>query len=117
MRINTNGVTRIVLLTRFRAYKFPAFNRGWRMGLEGLLANMQEQEFGTIGSPALAPVTWSLWGGWLTVQRRCQPLTDAQWQAFDYQEFQHSAWGSDLVENKRDGFGTLDGAIVGVDYG
>ncbi len=41
----TTGVTRTVFLCGRLAFKLPCMRYGWRLFLQGLLANMQEREF------------------------------------------------------------------------
>ena len=53
VRLKTaRGATRFVIITRRRAYKFPRL-LSWRHFLWGLLANMQERQFGRTGWPEL----------------------------------------------------------------
>ena len=119
MIVNRQGVTRIVILTGRFAIKFPRFGYGWRFGLQGLLANMQEREFGAAGWPELCPVLFALPGGFALVMRRAEPLTDEQWEAFDPEAFRNSGLPDRYipVEGKRDSFGMIDGKIVAIDYG
>lgn len=118
MKVNRNGVTRLVLLTERWAIKLPRFGYGWRFGLKGLLANLQEREFARCGWPELCPVRFSLPGGWLVVMPRATMLTDGEWAALDFESFRNKLpeyWVP--VEEKRDSFGTLNGKIVAIDYG
>ncbi len=114
----TCGASRHVLLTRRYAFKFPNFRWGWRPFLNGLLANLQEREFGATKWPELCPITFSIPGGWLVVMRRAEMLTDDEWATFDAKKF---CEGNDdycvPAEYKRDSFGKLDGRIVAVDFG
>lgn len=114
---NRRGITREVVLTRRYAIKVPRMVYGWRMFLCGLLANMQERAFGRCGWPELCPVVFSLPGGWLVVMRRAQPLSAAEWAAFDAVTFCNQAHRVLPVEHKQDSFGKIDGRVVAVDYG
>lgn len=117
MTVDRTGVTRLVFLTRHWAFKVPNFINGWRLFLQGLLANMQEREFSRAYFEKLCPVVWSIPGGWLVVMPRCRVMTDAEFQAFDAKSFVD---GPDYVvpaEAKSDSFGYLDGRIVAIDYG
>jgi hypothetical protein len=107
------GATRLVLLTRRWAIKFPR-PTGWRLFLGGLLANMQEREFARTGWPELCPVRWSIPGGWLLVMPFAEPLDDLQWSALQQTRHEDSRVP---VEMKQDSFGVLRGAVVAVDYG
>ena len=112
--ILTDGVTRLVILVGGVAIKLPRFDLGWKMGLHGLLANMQEREFSTL-DVRLCPVLLCLWGGWALVMRRATPMKDEQWRRFRRTA---EAWSGDLpVEAKRSSFGYLHGRAVAVDYG
>lgn len=114
---NRQGVTREVILTRRFAFKIPRMVYGWRMFLCGLLANMQEREFGRLKWPELCPVVFSVPGGWLVVMRRALPLTDDEWFSFDPIPFCQQAHRPLPVEHKRDSFAKIDGRIVAIDYG
>lgn len=112
-----HGVTREVFLTRRFAIKLPKLTNTWRHFLQGLLANMQEREFSTSQWPELCPVVFSTWGGWLVVMRRARPLTDAEWNVFNFMAFADKPDYVVPVEDKRNSFGVLDGRVVAVDYG
>lgn len=118
MKYIGDGVTREVFLTKRYAIKIPKIRYGWKMFLEGLLANMQEREFSATGWPELCPVVFALPGGWLVVMRRAESLTDAEFRSID-----PDSWGvtSDyrvpVEAKKRSSFGKIDGRIVAVDYG
>lgn len=112
-----NGATRIVILTRRLAIKLPRFDSGWKALLVGLIANMQEAEFGRLGWPELCPVRFSLPGGFLVVMPRARPLDRQAWFALDYRRFFASRGQVALAEEKMDSFGIHDGRIVAVDYG
>lgn len=88
------------------------------MFLHGLLANMQETAFGTASFlQGMAPVRFSLPGGFLVVMARARPLTDEEWAAFDYTAFVVRETYCIPAENKRSSFGVFAGDIVAVDYG
>lgn len=101
-----------MLLTRTRAYKFPALT-SWRQALYGLLNNMNEAEHS--GRGGVCPVLWRMPGGFLNVMPRAAELTDKEFAALNVSEFCDS--NKLIVEYKRDSFGWLDGRIVAVDYG
>lgn len=110
------GATRAALLMGGLAVKVPRPTT-WRTFLTGLLANMQEREFWRTRWPELCPVLFSLPGGWLVVMPRAEPLSGADWCAFDTEEFIERSDGVIPVEEKQDSFGWLDGRIVAIDYG
>lgn len=113
-----HGSSRLVILIGWLAIKLP-HPWGWKRLLRGLLANMQEREFSRLGWPELAPVLFSLPGGFLVVMRRTYdppPL----WRIHDYERWLLAAEqrGKVLpVELKLSSFGLLNGEVVAVDYG
>lgn len=119
MKIIRTGITRTVILTRKRAYKFPTLRYGWDKFLRGLLSNMQEMRFSPLSAHfKLCPVLWAIPGGWLTVMPRCAPLTDEEWASIEHLwEPGASDWNGLSCDFKRDNLGTLDGEIVLLDYG
>ncbi len=107
-----HGTTRTVLLIGRWAFKIPSFVE-WRLFLLGLLANMQERKFTTLGDPLLCPVIFQVPGGFLCVMPRCTPLT-----RHEYSEHLVELKNWPLpVEHKLDSVGWLNGRIVAVDYG
>ncbi len=120
-RVVTGGVTRTVFLTKNYAFKVPAFHRGWRLFLHGLLANSYEAMWWreTNRDDRLCPVLFALWGGWLTVMPRCQPISREKWLGIlDWP----CEWEGLPVDLKVDNFGVLRDKfgiehIVLVDYG
>jgi hypothetical protein len=131
MKFLDNGVTRIVILAGPWAFKIARFNYSWPNFLRGLLGNMQERDFWTTKWPELCPVLWASWGGFLNIQKRARPLTDDEWEVFDFDGFADPRdWHEERivkgrypegnyvpVENKRCSFGVIDNQIVAVDYG
>lgn len=131
IKLLDNGVTRIVILVGPWAIKIARFNYSWPNFLRGLLANMQERDFSKTGWPELCPVLFAMWGGFISIMPRCTPLTDDQWNSFDFDGFAEPRdWHEERivkgkypeeryvpVENKRCSFGVLNDRIVAVDYG
>lgn len=119
MIIKRNGITRTVFLTKCYAVKLPTMRYGWRLFLHGLLSNMEEKRFTPLaGQFKLCPTIFSIWGGWLNVQSRCQPLTDDEWSSIEHLwEPGLSKWEGFSCDFKRDNFGTLNDNIVLLDYG
>lgn len=63
MKFNRQGVTRIVLLTRRYAIKFPRIFKGWKWFIQGVYSNMSEAEcWRAAQSPYLCPVLFSFAG-------------------------------------------------------
>lgn len=118
------GTTRTVLLIGKYALKFPSCS-SWKLFLHGLLANMQEKSFSSMGIPELAPVVFSIWGGFLVVMPRAEVKSFDDPSRFDYLDsFFESiklsvnfALIDDIVERKVCSVGLLNGKIVAVDYG
>jgi hypothetical protein len=116
------GTNRTVYLVGRWAIKFPVL-KDWRLFLTGLLANIQETTFSSMGWPELCPVVLACPGGWFIVMKRAVSLTNEQFAELDYAEWIKG--GNDLpkgewiipVENKIDSFGVIEGNIVAVDYG
>ncbi|WP_085033923.1 hypothetical protein [Ensifer aridi] len=117
MIIDRKGTTRIVFLIGLVAIKVPNFLNGWKLFLCGLLANMQERQFGAAGWDGLCPVLWSLPGGWVVVMRRARVMTPEEFLAFDAEAFCNRSEYVLPVEAKSSSFGFIDGQIVAVDYG
>lgn len=116
-QINRRGITRTVILTRRWAIKLPNMRYGWEHFLRGLLANMQEREFGRTGWPGFCPVTFSLPGGWLVVMPRVRMMTPGEFERFDADMFCERGDYVIPAEAKWDSFGYLNGRIVAIDYG
>ncbi len=118
-----SGATRHVFLIGDYAIKVPRLT-DWKLFLHGLLANMQEAEFGNCPCVKnrmfiadVAPVFWRIPLGFMIVMARARPLTDFEWAIFEYESFVN---GQDYVipaENKQSSFGIYDGRLVAVDYG
>lgn len=116
IEFKTNGVTRLVILTKNYAFKIPNFLNGWRMFLHGLICNMHEKMWSNTKWEQLCPIVFAAWGGWLVVMKRARPLTDEEWDKFDCEAFVKEP-NLLPVETKKCSFGVLNGKIVAVDYG
>jgi len=114
------GATRTVLLIGNVAIKVPrlfSWAACWRNFLLGLIANMQEAEWGRTGYPEFCPVLFSIPGGFMVVMRRADPLTQEQYDAIDFEAFAKKPDYYVFVEPKIENMGLLDGRVVAVDYG
>lgn len=117
------GTTRWVLLIGQYAIKIPAMS-SWDMFLYGLLGNMQETKFSSMGIEELAPVVFSVPGGFLNVMPRADVKTFDE-IGFEYvDEFhrnielsEHRDILRNIVESKPCSLGKLNNKIVAVDYG
>lgn len=117
MEINRTGCTRIVVLVGEWAFKLPNFTDGWKLFLNGLLANMQERQFGETKWPKLCPILFSIAGGWLVVMRRVREMTREEFLSFDSRSWADCGPYIIPCEHKANSFGWLNGAVVCIDYG
>jgi hypothetical protein len=109
MRFNRQGVTRIVLLTKNYAIKFPRVNYGWKKFIEGICCNLSENECWTVSkSEWLCPVLFS-WAGFVLVMPRLEILKDDN----DIPEIHLGSEGSDIHACN---YGYYKDKIVCVDY-
>jgi hypothetical protein len=92
------------------AIKVPAIRCGYRLFLQGLLANLQEREWGRTADPRLCPVLLACPLGTFLVMRRADDIEESELPAAD--EFDCLP-----LDHKADNFGRLDGRIVLRDYG
>ncbi len=118
-KLNGHGCTRHVILVGHYAIKVPRMNYGWRMFLNGLLANMQECAFSAAKWSELCPVLWAAPGGWMVVMPRVRVMTDAEFEVFDREAFIRRPNDDGIVpaEAKSDSFGWMNGRVVAIDYG
>ncbi len=126
-----SGVTRFVICVGPFAIKLPRLEfgyNGWRNFLHGLLANMTETEFSSYLSGVVAPVLFSIAGGWAVIMPRAKPFekldneSDDDFIArFDYLYSQWlntpNALGVSMIEKKPDSFGFINGQFLAIDYG
>ena len=115
--LDRTGATRAVIIGRRYVYKLPNLFDGWRLFLCGLLANMQERQFGRQGWDGVCPVVFSLPGGWLGVMNKARVMTRDEFEAFDWQGFCEREQYTIPAEGKWNSYGFLDGQTVAIDYG
>lgn len=106
------GTTRVVFLINKYAFKIPRFP--WHMFLQGLLANRQERIFSGLW-PELCPVVFAIPGGWLTVMRRAEPITNTV--EFELQRAQLPIEIQTIAESKPSNYGWYNKQLVAIDYG
>lgn len=115
------GITRRVLLVGSYAIKVPRLRFGWSKLLYGLLSNMTEARFTCLADQfRLCPTVFSVPGGFLNVQRRCEPLSDEEWEQtrLNHDDVHgRGDWQGMACDFKRDNFGTLNGRVVLLDFG
>ncbi len=109
-----HGTTRIVFLIGPYAVKVPNVFR-WKCLLRGLLGNMDERLWFK-NSPAgwkskMAPSYLCLFGGFVLIAGRAEPIDLEDYQELDIQSFQPLPMDKKLMN-----FGRYDGRIVLVDY-
>lgn len=113
------GATRLVIVVKNQfVVKFPS-PYSWRHFLNGLLANLQEKEFGICNWQGFCPVTIADPLGFGLVMPYARPLNDDEWENFSNQieRFIDREDYCIPVENKQSSFGMLNGEIVAIDYG
>ena len=105
------GCTRIVILTKRWALKFPMFG-SWSLFLQGLLGNCHEYHWWkwTNHDVRLCPVKFYVPTGVLLVMPRAKMITTSQMP--DLEEL--SGLPTDY---KTENFGLLAGRVVMIDYG
>lgn len=111
------GCTRRVFLIGNFAIKIPNFFDEWRLGLLGLLSNMQEAQFSKTGWPELCPVRFSIPGGFLVVMDRARELTEDEFLELDLKTWVDRGEYMIPAEIKTNSFGYLNGKLVAIDYG
>lgn len=89
----------------------------WKSFLNGLLANLQERAFTATNWRELCPVVASCPLGFWLIMPFVRPLTNDEWEGFDYFEFAFKDGYVIPVENKRNSFGVYKGEVVAIDYG
>lgn len=131
-----HGTTRKVLLVGRYAIKFPNWDE-YRLFLNGLLCNMQEARWWREMPEArrmMCPVLFSIWGGWLVVMPRCEPISRksfGQLKRYPIGKTTARGYRTNMfigydtrynragipVEYKLDSYGRYRGRIVALDYG
>ncbi len=99
------------------AFKFPTY-RQWENFLRGLLANMHESRFSDLNHPLLAPVLFSMPGGWLNVMPAAKVSSEhlATWISHAEND-RYREMLFNIVEEKVDSVGLIDGQVKAIDYG
>jgi hypothetical protein len=111
------GSSRIaIILWGIYVLKIPNIS-SYRLFLSGILANLQEKTFSSAKWIELCPVVFAGNSGLCLLMPYARPLTDDEWESFDYQTFVNQEDYVVPAENKRDSFGIFYGRVVAVDYG
>lgn len=81
------GSSRIAIsLRKIYVLKIPNFS-SYSQFLHGILANLQEKTFSSAKWTELCPVTIASHSGLWLVMPYARPLTDDEWESFDYDAF------------------------------
>lgn len=115
MKLIHTGVTRHVILIGKYAIKIPRLNYGWRLFLQGLLANHQERTFSSMKREPICPVIFYTPGGFLSIMPRCKPISELEYKALDLNLYKNIP--CEKTGGKSDSYGWLNGQIVALDYG
>lgn len=113
------GSSRIaIILWGIYVLKIPNFS-SYIQFLYGMISNLQEKNFSSCGWTQLCPIIIAGKSGLWAIMPYARPLTDDEWQTFNYDAFMAQDEYLVLipVEKKRDSFGVLYGKVVAVDYG
>lgn len=111
--INSEGITRWVIVLHSVAIKVPKLKYGWKYFLQGLLANINEKDTwqNHPRKDLLCPVKWCSWGGWVLVMRKAIPCPEET--EIDFSKWIEAGLGGD---DKPDNYGFLNSKIVKLDY-
>ena len=115
------GATRIVFVFKKIVIKIPNFTYNWMCFLNGLIANMRENEtwkwnsgkYEQGFSEYLCPVDWCSWGGWFLMMKRAEPLGWEDEDKYYITDHIEHFPGDDKITN----YGLLNGKVVKFDYG
>lgn len=121
MKINTIGTTRIVIVLKNIVVKIPNFTFCWTNFVQGILANINENEtwkynsgqYESGKSHLLCPVKWCSWGGWILIMEKVDELiTEDNCHSWDCSKHKECFGGDDTISN----YGVLQGRLVKIDY-
>lgn len=126
MKVNRTGGTRVVLITKKYAIKFPRFN-SWKQFVQGMLSNMTEGQWKDYGNKNLCPIKYSNKFGLLVVMvRACEVVDEDKFKADLSNLVERESEGVDPCELGAEffeydafpkNFGYIDGRLVKIDYG
>lgn len=126
MKVKTNGGTRIVLLTKSYAIKFPRVGT-WKQFVQGMLSNMTEGQWKDYGNKHLCPIKYSNKLGLLLVMVRAKEVNDEERFKSDLARLiLEESEGIDPCELGAEffeydaaskNFGYIDDQLVKIDYG
>lgn len=113
MKLNSDGMTRIVLIFNSFVVKVPKLKYGWKCFLQGILANINEASTwqNHPRKDLLCPVLWSSWGGWVLIMQNAIPCEDGF--KINYYKWIEAGLGGD---DKPDNYGVFNSQLVKIDY-
>lgn len=113
MKINRNGITRIVIELERIVIKIPNFLYQWDHFLVGLLSNIREYRTWNYSENKhlLCPVIWCSWGGWILIMQKAEGVS---WGEINLRIFTEAGLDGD---DKEDNYGLINGRVVKIDYG
>lgn len=117
LRVNRQGITRIVIELNKVVIKIPNFFYQWDHFLKGIIANINENRIWKWHPhrQLLCPVIWCSWGGWILIMRKVKILTDEEFiEHVDIHAYTEAGFDGD---DKSDNYGWLEGKVVKIDYG
>lgn len=129
IKLNTRGITRLVIELKNVVIKLPNFTYSWQHFLKGLLANIQESQTWKWHprKDLLCPVLWCSWGGWLLVMRKADvskhikevAVQEDIFQTKEYRETLYAEWIIEGLsgDDKEDNYGYINDRLVKIDYG
>lgn len=109
----------MVFLTAHYAFKIPRLD-SWRLFLYGLLGNIHEKQWVNDVGDYVCPIIFYAPGGFLSVMPRCEQrhgLYEKFRASFERSDEDTARILSNIVEDKDESVGVLNGKIVAVDYG
>lgn len=114
------GSTRIVFIFKKFVIKIPSLY-SWENFLNGLLANIQERKFATLGREDLAPIYLSSRLGLFVVMKRARKITeyseDELWNILNKTYSGSDIYDFMLSDYKITNYGMINNKIVKIDYG
>lgn len=125
MKVNRTGGTRVVLITKKYAIKFPRFN-SWKAFVQGMLSNMTEGQWKGYDNKHLCPIAYSNRFGLMVVMHRAEPVEDEELFNSNLQKLYDDVDSDEYRTLDRDffeydafpkNFGYYKGKLVKIDYG
>ena len=120
MLVIKSGASRVVILLNKYAIKVPRID-SWRLFLYGLLGNIHEKQWQNQICKYLCPILFYVPGGFLSIMPRCEVKAglSAEFIKIVSKDLDTDISETilNIVEDKDDSVGILNGKIVAIDYG